>query len=82
MGSLCASQAARKLVQEQKFDLMMTTGPPHSSHLVGLSVRKVFELPWVVDMRDPWVEIYYTDQMYERQDRETNSGTSRAKGLE
>ena len=60
-----ASRAVRKLVQEQKFDAIMSTGPPHSSHLVGMAAYKVSKLPWVVDMRDPWVEIYYSDQMYE-----------------
>ncbi|MXZ17780.1 MAG: glycosyltransferase family 4 protein [Rhodothermaceae bacterium] len=60
-----ASRVVRKLVQEQKFDAIMSTGPPHSSHLVGMAAYKASKLPWVVDMRDPWVEIYYRDQMYE-----------------
>ena len=62
-----ASRAVRKLVQEQKFDAIMSTGPPHSCHLVGMAAYKTSKLPWVVDMRDPWVEIYYSDQMYEGQ---------------
>lgn len=60
-----ANSAAKKLVNKYKFDAMMSTGPPHSTHLIGLSVKKASEIPWVVDMRDPWVEIYYSDQMYE-----------------
>lgn len=60
-----ASRVVRKLVREQKFDAIMSTGPPHSSHLVGMAAYKASKLPWVVDMRDPWVEIYYSDQMYE-----------------
>lgn len=59
------SRVARKLVQKQKFDAVMSTGPPHSSHLIGMAAHKASGLPWVVDMRDPWVEIYYRDQMYE-----------------
>ena len=59
------SRAARKLVRKQKFDAVMSTGPPHSSHLIGMAAHKASGLPWVVDMRDPWVEIYYRDQMYE-----------------
>ena len=59
------SRAARKLVQKQKFDAVISTGPPHSSHLIGMAAHKASGLPWVVDMRDPWVEIYYRDQMYE-----------------
>ena len=60
-----ASRVVRKLVQEQKFDAIMSTGPPHSSHLVGMAAHKTSKLPWVVDMRDPWAEIYYRDHMYE-----------------
>lgn len=60
-----ASREARKLLQKYKFDAILSTGPPHSSHLIGLSAHKMSGLPWVVDMRDPWVEIYYTEQMFE-----------------
>ena len=59
------SRAARKLVRKHKFDAVMSTGPPHSSHLIGMAAHKASCLPWIVDMRDPWVEIYYRDQMYE-----------------
>ena len=60
-----AKQAARRLFKNHQFDAIMSTGPPHSSHLIGMSAHKASGLPWVVDMRDPWVEIYYRDQMYE-----------------
>lgn len=60
-----ATQAARRLLKSEKFDAIMTTGPPHSTHLIGMSAHKASGLPWIVDMRDPWVEIYYSDQMYE-----------------
>ena len=59
------SRVARKLVQTQNFDAVISTGPPHSSHLIGMTAHKASGLPWVVDMRDPWVEVYYRDQMYE-----------------
>ncbi len=60
-----ASRVARQLVREQRFDAIMSTGPPHSSHLIAMAAHKVSGIPWVVDMRDPWVEVYYSDQMYE-----------------
>lgn len=60
-----ASRAAHRLLRQKRFDAIMSTGPPHSGHLVGLVAHRVSRLPWVVDMRDPWVEIYYADQMYE-----------------
>ncbi len=60
-----ASRTARGLLKGMRFDAIMSTGPPHSCHLVGIAARNISDCPWVVDMRDPWVEIYYRDQMYE-----------------
>ncbi len=59
------SRVAQKLVKKGSFDVIMSTGPPHSSHLIGIRAKVASGLPWVVDMRDPWVELYYADQMYE-----------------
>jgi hypothetical protein len=50
---------AEELLQSEKFDAMITTGPPHSSHLIGLEIRKRHGLKWVADFRDPWTNIYY-----------------------
>jgi glycosyltransferase involved in cell wall biosynthesis len=43
-------------------DAIVTTGPPHSMHMIGLGIKKRFNLPWIVDFRDPWTEIdFYQD---------------------
>lgn len=50
----------RKYLAENKFDALVTTGPPHSLHLIGLTLKKDFpELKWIADFRDPWTEISY-----------------------
>ncbi len=36
-------------------DLIFTTSPPHSMHLIGRKLKALFQCPWVVDFRDPWV---------------------------
>lgn len=54
-----AFKAARKVIQQEKIDAIITTGPPHSTHLVGLSLKRKFKLPWLADFRDPWTKIYY-----------------------
>jgi glycosyltransferase involved in cell wall biosynthesis len=39
-------------------DLIITTGPPHSMHLIGLGLKKKIKTtPWLADFRDPWTEI-------------------------
>lgn len=35
-------------------DLIITTGPPHSMHLIGMEVKRRHNLKWVADFRDPW----------------------------
>ena len=37
--------------------VLVTTGPPHSMHLIGLKLKKLDPgLRWIVDLRDPWSE--------------------------
>lgn len=44
-----------KYLTENPVDVIVTTGPPHSMHLIGLGLKKRFpDLPWLADMRDPW----------------------------
>jgi len=49
----------KKLIQEKQFDIIITTGPPHSTHLIGASIKKEFDIKWLADFRDPWREVYY-----------------------
>lgn len=49
-----AYRAASRLVKNERFDAILTSGPPHSTHLVGLLLKRRFKIPWVADLRDPW----------------------------
>lgn len=50
----------KKYLRENKINVLVTTGPPHSLHLIGLGLKKEFlDLKWVADFRDPWTEISY-----------------------
>jgi glycosyltransferase involved in cell wall biosynthesis len=53
-----AVRAARRLHAAQPFDVVLTTAPPMSLHLVGLALHRA-GLPWVADFRDPWTDVYY-----------------------
>ena len=54
-----ARKAAFKLLNHNRIDAIITTGPPHSTHLIGLAIRSKRNIPWVVDLRDPWSDIFY-----------------------
>ena len=51
------------LVQKRNFQTVITTGPPHSLHLIGLELQKSSSIKWVADFRDPWTSIGYHDKL-------------------
>ncbi len=59
-----AYKEAKKIIAQEKIDLVITTGPPHSAHLVGLKLKKEFKVSWIADFRDPWTDLYYNKFLY------------------
>ena len=43
-------EKAKSIIQEEHVDAIVTTGPPHSAHLIGLDLKRQLNLPWVADM--------------------------------
>ncbi len=43
-----------KVIKEEQISIVITTGPPHSMHLIGLELKKKYDIKWVADFRDPW----------------------------
>lgn len=52
-----------KYIQENEIDTIITTGPPHSLHLIGLKLSKMANVKWVADFRDPWTTIGYHKEL-------------------
>ena len=50
---------AKKIINEQNIDLIFSSSPPHSIHLVSKKLSKTFKIPWVSDFRDPWMDRFY-----------------------
>jgi len=46
-------------IKSNGIDLLITTGPPHSLHLIGRQLKRKTGLPWIADFRDPWTTIGY-----------------------
>lgn len=54
----------KKYIVEHEIDTIITTSPPHSMQLIGyLLKRKLPQLKWIADFRDPWSTIYYMDSL-------------------
>jgi galactitol-specific phosphotransferase system IIB component len=49
----------KKYIQENNIDTIVTSGPPHSLHLIGLQLKKDLNIKWFADFRDPWTTIGY-----------------------
>jgi galactitol-specific phosphotransferase system IIB component len=49
----------KKYIQEHNIDTIVTSGPPHSLHLIGLQLKKEVGVKWFADFRDPWTTIGY-----------------------
>ena len=58
-----AINAEEKIIKNEKIKAIITTGPPHSTHLTGLYLKKKYDIPWLMDFRDPWTNIYYNTQL-------------------
>lgn len=49
----------KKYIQENNIDTIVTSGPPHSLHLIGLKLKEDLGVTWLADFRDPWTTIGY-----------------------
>lgn len=49
----------QKYIQEHNIETIITTGPPHSVHMIGLGLKKQNNIKWIADFRDPWTTIGY-----------------------
>ena len=58
-----ALRQAKALLNTEAYGAILTTGPPHSSHLIGRALARKYRLPWLVDLRDPWTDIDYYDEL-------------------
>ena len=53
----------RPILAREQIDTIITTGPPHSVHLIGKRLKELSGIPWVADFRDPWTSIGYHSKL-------------------
>ena len=54
----------KKYLREHPVDVIVTTGPPQSMHLIGRGLHRATGIPWVADFRDPWTKMFYYKHMH------------------
>lgn len=50
-------------LSENKVDVVITSGPPHSLHLIGMALKEKLGVKWLADFRDPWTTIHYHNSL-------------------
>lgn len=53
----------KSYIETHPIDTIITTGPPHSVHLIGLGLKKMLPIRWIADFRDPWTSIGYHKEL-------------------
>ncbi len=53
-----ALAAARDELRKGDYDAVYSTSPPETSQVIGSALKKEFDLPWLVDFRDPWMNLH------------------------
>ncbi len=46
-------------LKTNKIDVVVSTGPPHSMHLIAQKLKQKLDIKWIADFRDPWTDLYY-----------------------
>ena len=47
----------RRYLENHPVNVIISTGPPHSTHLIAMSLASGSGIPWLADFRDPWTNI-------------------------
>lgn len=50
-------------IRSGDYEAIITTGPPHSIHLIGLKLHEKTGIPWLADFRDPWSTWEFLDTL-------------------
>lgn len=52
-----------RYLKENPHDIIISTGPPHSMHLIAMGLKARLNIPWVADFRDPWTNIDFYNEL-------------------
>jgi glycosyltransferase involved in cell wall biosynthesis len=52
-----------KIIKKENIKVVISTGPPHSMHLIGMKLKQKTGVKWIADFRDPWTGIDFYRQL-------------------
>lgn len=54
-----AVKTGKETIIKEKIDVVISSGPPHTTHLIAKSLKRKTGVKWIADFRDPWTDIDY-----------------------
>ena len=58
-----AVRMGKKIIKQEKPDVILSTAPPPTAHLIARKLARWSQIKWVADFRDPWTNIFYYEQL-------------------
>lgn len=58
-----ASKFLVDYLDKNPVDAIISTGPPHSMHMIAMKVKNKVNTPWIADFRDPWTKIDFYKEL-------------------
>ena len=59
-----SSRYLKEYLKTHPVDAIISTGPPHSMHLIAMKLKEEMGIPWIADFRDPWTQIDFYDELH------------------
>ena len=53
----------REYLKNNPVDVIISTGPPHSMHLIAMQLKVELGVKWIADFRDPMSNLFYNDTL-------------------
>lgn len=57
-----AVREGKKIIEKEQPDIIFSTSPPPTVHLIAAKLAEWSNLEWIADFRDPWTNIHYLQQ--------------------
>lgn len=61
-----AVKEGTELLEKEDFNAILSSSPPHTSHLIARELKKRFQIPWIADFRDLWTQNPYYNHSFIR----------------
>lgn len=58
-----AVHKGKKIIEQEKPDVIFSSSPPPTVHLIAKKLAKWSRTKWIADFRDPWTDMYYFDEI-------------------